>query len=260
MRSYAERREARIERLRDRAERARREAEAHRARAAAIAAVIPLGQPILVGHHSERRHRRDVERIERGFERAHEARQRAAELERRAAAAERNQAVSSDDPDAVGKLRAKLESIEAERALAVRVNKAVRAKDPRAALAALGLSEPLIAAALEPDPLGRRGIPSYRLTNLGAEARRLRARIAELEARAAAPVGEPQRIGEAVISEEENRVRVVFPSKPAAAVIAELKGAGFRWSPSAGAWQRHASEQAWAHARRIAGLAAVAGA
>ncbi|WP_132290495.1 DUF3560 domain-containing protein [Kribbella sp. VKM Ac-2568] len=30
---------------------------------------IPLGQPILVGHHSERRHRRDIERMDRLMQR-----------------------------------------------------------------------------------------------------------------------------------------------------------------------------------------------
>jgi 16S rRNA G1207 methylase RsmC len=42
---------------------------AHKA-VASIADGIPLGQPILVGHHSERRARRDAERIENGMRRA----------------------------------------------------------------------------------------------------------------------------------------------------------------------------------------------
>jgi len=47
----------------------RRGAEAHSARAAAetIMDGIPLGQPILVGHHSERRARRDAEKIDNGL-------------------------------------------------------------------------------------------------------------------------------------------------------------------------------------------------
>ena len=31
--------------------------------------MIPLGQPILVGHHSEKRHRRDLKRIDEHFAR-----------------------------------------------------------------------------------------------------------------------------------------------------------------------------------------------
>lgn len=50
----------------------RRSTEANDAREAvsAITDHIPLGQPILVGHHSERRARRDAERIEKGMRRA----------------------------------------------------------------------------------------------------------------------------------------------------------------------------------------------
>lgn len=50
----------------------KRAADSERAReaVAAIADGIPLGQPILVGHHSERHARRDAERIENGMRRA----------------------------------------------------------------------------------------------------------------------------------------------------------------------------------------------
>ena len=50
----------------------KREADAHQAHAAvdAIADGIPLGQPILVGHHSERHARKDAERIQNGMRRA----------------------------------------------------------------------------------------------------------------------------------------------------------------------------------------------
>jgi phospholipid N-methyltransferase len=46
------------------------EAEAARNAVAAIAENIPFGQPILVGHHSERRARKDAERIENGMRKA----------------------------------------------------------------------------------------------------------------------------------------------------------------------------------------------
>ena len=52
--------------------RGKRAQDAERARAgvAAIADGIPLGQPILVGHHSERHARRDAERIQNGMRKA----------------------------------------------------------------------------------------------------------------------------------------------------------------------------------------------
>lgn len=63
----------RAERLEGRADRAQVEGEAQYRRAKQIADAIPLGQPILVGHHSERRHRRDIARIQGGFGRAMES-------------------------------------------------------------------------------------------------------------------------------------------------------------------------------------------
>jgi len=66
-----------VDRAEERAERfeeyqAKRAADAVSARnaVAAIAGNIPLGQPILVGHHSERHARRDAQRIENGMRRA----------------------------------------------------------------------------------------------------------------------------------------------------------------------------------------------
>jgi uncharacterized protein DUF3560 len=68
--SLADRAEQRAERFEDYSE--KRGADAVRAReaVAAIADNIPLGQPILVGHHSERHARKDAERIENGMRRA----------------------------------------------------------------------------------------------------------------------------------------------------------------------------------------------
>lgn len=58
-----ERAEARADRLEERAEKKSGEAAAAWEAGRRIADGIPMGQPILVGHHSERRHRRDIERI-----------------------------------------------------------------------------------------------------------------------------------------------------------------------------------------------------
>lgn len=66
-----------VDRAEERAERfegysENREKDAQRAQSAVreIADGIPLGQPILVGHHSERRARKDAERIENGMRKA----------------------------------------------------------------------------------------------------------------------------------------------------------------------------------------------
>ena len=61
----AERGSARAERLQNRAERHEGTAQEHDLQSHRISDGIPMGQPILVGHHSQRRHERDLERIHR---------------------------------------------------------------------------------------------------------------------------------------------------------------------------------------------------
>lgn len=265
MRPYAERRAARIARLEERAAAKKDEAAAAFRRADQIANVIPMGQPILVGHHSERRHRKDIARIDNGMRRGFEANKEAAELERRAAAAASNTAISSDDPEAIDKLREKLVKLEAERARYKKINAAIRTTKLRAnkdgvaweplaiaALVELTITESLARDLVTPDFAGRIGIADYQMANIGAEVRRLERRIADLESRDARSCREPEVYGEIRVEESENRVRLYFPGKPAEAIRSRLKSAGFRWSPSEGAWQRMASEGAWFHARTIA--------
>jgi protein-L-isoaspartate O-methyltransferase len=68
--SLTDRAEAKAERLENLSE--RKLEQAHQARAAVdrIADGIPFGQPILVGHHSEKRARKDAERIQNGMRKA----------------------------------------------------------------------------------------------------------------------------------------------------------------------------------------------
>lgn len=65
-----DRAEERAERFDEYSEKRLEEANAARAAVDAITSGIPLGQPILVGHHSEKRARKDAERIENGIRRA----------------------------------------------------------------------------------------------------------------------------------------------------------------------------------------------
>lgn len=83
---------ARAERLAARATKKFAEANARRLAARGIADGMPFGEPIKVGHHSERAHRRAFERIEANDRASYAARDYAEELARRADAAERNEA------------------------------------------------------------------------------------------------------------------------------------------------------------------------
>lgn len=64
-----ERAEERADRFGDYSENRARDAKSAQSAVAAIADNIPFGQPILVGHHSERHARRDAEKIESGMRR-----------------------------------------------------------------------------------------------------------------------------------------------------------------------------------------------
>ncbi|KKL22828.1 hypothetical protein LCGC14_2431470, partial [marine sediment metagenome] len=68
--SLADRAEERAERFDGYSEKRGNEAEQARESVASIADNIPLGQPILVGHHSEKRARRDAQKIENGMRKA----------------------------------------------------------------------------------------------------------------------------------------------------------------------------------------------
>lgn len=68
--SLVDRAEQRADRFEDYSESRAADAERARDYVSSIADNIPLGQPILVGHHSERHARRDAEKIENGMRRA----------------------------------------------------------------------------------------------------------------------------------------------------------------------------------------------
>lgn len=93
-RTFAEAEAERVQQARVRAERSSKRAERAAARSAerremahGLAAAIPFGQPILVGHHSERRARRDQERIHTDMGKAIAEGERAAHWAGKAAAA-----------------------------------------------------------------------------------------------------------------------------------------------------------------------------
>jgi hypothetical protein len=246
--AYEAKLEARRERLLAAADKADRASQAAYERNRRIADMIPLGQPVLVGHHSEGRHRRDLKRMDDAMRRTVEEGQRAEELRSRAAAVGSG-GISSDDPEAIRKLRAELADLEALQERQKAANKAVRSKDPRAALAAQGVKPEYIEALLTPDFAGRIGFPSYVFSNRNGNMRRIRQRIKDLERRAAqAPAPERMVAGVRVVDNAElNRLQLYFPGKPDQETRSKLKSYGFRWSPTLGCWQAFRSSRAtWA--------------
>ena len=163
--------------------------------------------------------------------------------------------ISSDDPQAVEKLEAKLATLEKHQEMMKAANAAIRMKDPAkgdAKLAELGYTPEDIAKLREPDFCGRIGYPAYLLQNNNANIRRIRGRIEELKKRTEnTPEGWEFDGGRVVVNTAENRLQIIFDGKPNADIRTELKGEGFRWAPSQGAWQRQLTDNAMRAARRL---------
>lgn len=231
--------------------RERAEARAERAQAKAEAAGtafdtdpahhIPLGQPILVGHHSQRRHERDLERMHRKLGQAVAAQTQAE------AAADRAQnaggSIHVGDTDAVEALRARVEKLAAEHESALAHNRS----------GGNCITECWVC---ERDYQGQR-VPSFTLANSRNRVKHAREQLRKAEAQAEAAT-----LGEQVLAEGAGwelvrdpvaaRVRFVFDGKPDEPTRDLLKSRGFRWAPSVGAWQRQDTANGLADAKRLA--------
>lgn len=241
---FEERKEARIERHEQRAAKARAESEQTMNSAREMADGIPFGQPILVGHHSEKRDRNYRDKIQKKFRKGSELQSKAKHYEDKAKAAEGSTAISSDDPVAVVKLREKIERLEAYQTRMKTVNAAHRrfVKNPASLDKASNISDAdkqLIRNytpeySWEPNP-----VPPYALTNNNVNLRRCKKRLDELRATHNRETVEADHgVCKLVEDAEDNRVQLFFDGKPSEEVRRLLKSNGFRWARSVGAWQR----------------------
>ena len=229
------RRQARVERLRVRAEKKRQEGAGYMRRADSIASFIPPGQPILGGHHSEKRHRRDLERIDTSTRKGFESIKASERLEDRAVAAECNTAIFTEDPDSLSKLEQRIAELEKLQTLMKEVNKRIR---KGASLSDLGISPAREGELKKPDFLRRIGYPDYALKNNNANIRRLKLRLNSIAKAKSAPAPQDwEKDGIRVVENvEDNRVQIFFPGKPEEAIRTRLKSFGFRWSPFNVCW------------------------
>lgn len=242
MNIYEAKQAARKARLEERAAKTSAESANTYKRARSMGECIPFGQPILVGHHSEQRDRNFRNRIHNTYGKAFALQDKASHYADKAASVGTG-GISSDDPDAIEKLRTELANMEASQERMKAANKAIRTNKTKeaqiVALVAEGFTEDQAAEAVKPDFCGRVGFPSYSLSNNNANARRVKARIAELEKRSQRVSKEHEGKGYTYREDtEENRVMFVFPGKPDKETRELLKRHAFKWSPSRDAWVR----------------------
>ncbi|TXJ28082.1 MAG: DUF3560 domain-containing protein [Chitinophagaceae bacterium] len=217
-----------------------------------MASIIPLGQPILVGHHSEKRDRNYRNKIHNTFGKAFEAMDKAKYYADKAATIASNDAIFSDDPNALEKLKGKLAELQQGQAFMKEANKCIRKQDKAAFLQLHHATEALWEELNKSDSVHRKGYASFSLQNNNANIARIKKRISLLEAQSQLSTQEETINGvRLVVNVEANRVQLVFPGIPPEQQRKQLKQNGFRWSPSESAWQRHLTPAAFYIAKHL---------
>ena len=201
---YEERKEQRIERYKELSEKAKqRSIEYGNSNANRILQMTP-GQPIIIGHHSEKRHRRLIEKANNDIRKSIEFDDKSDYYANKAKGAIESKVIHADDPKAIEKLKDKLQRLENER-----------------------------------ESIKKREHSSYELTNIGARIRETKLRIKRLEEEENLQFPDIEfNGGKAIHNKEINRIQILFNNIPSIEIRNELKHNGFHWSRKEGAWQR----------------------
>lgn len=201
---YEERRKQRIERYKELSMKAQeRSSRYSNSNANRILQIAP-GQPILVGHHSEKKHRKLIKRAQDDIRKSIEEDNKSKFYKERVITAENSKVIYSDDPQAINKLKEKLERLENERA-------SIKAREHS----------------------------TWELTNIGATIRETKKRIERLEKLDNIDFKEINlENGKVIHNKEINRIQFLFDNIPDEEIRKTLKSHGFRWSRYEKAWQR----------------------
>ena len=200
---YQERNQKIIENYEEKAER-NSIASKERARKGSQILEAMNGQPLLLGHHSEGRHRADLKRIDNNFRKANELEEKSNYYTDKAESAKNNNSISSDDPEAIKKLKEQLYALEKLR-----------------------------------EEVKKQEHTTYELNYISADIRRVKARIEELEELEKLEFKAIKLTNGVIIrNQEKNRIQILFDEIPEAEVREKLKKRGFKWARTDKAWQR----------------------
>ena len=262
MNDYEQRKQDRIDRYLEKAGKARAESSALSQQAHTMLSAIPPGQPMLPDHYSYKSDKRYRDRIDTKMRQSIFADEKADYYEGKARAAANNRAISSDDPDAVQKLQEKLTALEKLQAKMKTTNAYYRKHQTCRGCEGITDEE---AARL--DQRVKDGYswetapyPAYALSNNNQEIHRIKKRLETLtQNREVGFQGWEFDGGKVVANDDKNRLQIFFDEIPPAEVREALKGHGFRWARSEGAWQRQLSSNAIYAARHIAAIRPIDG-
>jgi hypothetical protein len=202
-----------------------------------IADGIPFGQPILVGHHSERHARADQDRIHSNMSKACELQSLAEHHISKAGGLsdQLDRAIFSDDSNATEALEARIADNEAKRDTMKLINKLYKKGDV-AGLLTLGIELEALKAKLAAAGSYWGSAPHlpYEMTNLGARIRTDKERLQQIKSSqesAAKAEASPNGIMiEHCTGNSSEYVRVTFAEKPDREILDALKAAGFWWA------------------------------
>jgi hypothetical protein len=177
--------------------------------------------------------------------------------------------IYSDDPEALKKLEEKLEVLEKRREDMKLINKQYRKAVKMAEVDESGnvadhlgifMEEAgrklphdtcvkLVATVERGHSWEKQPYPSYTMTNLGANIRTVKKRIANVKQVATEETSEYTLNSVRVLDNcEDHRLQLFFEGKPEQEIRTKLKQSGFRWSPTNEAWQsyrgRHQNDRA----------------
>lgn len=254
---YEERQQNRLDRYEALADKATVKSTVLATRSNQMAECIPFGQPILVGHHSEKRDRNFRSKIHSIMGKSVQEMKKAEYYQNKADSVGKG-GISSDDPNAIENLKSKLEKLQQAQELMKKANKLIKKFPEHNArlegLIELGFSKEKAIDVLNPK-YGSIGFASYSLQNNNAEINRLKKRIAELQTLENRTSNEVENdLYKYTECKIENRCMFIFDGKPTEEIRQILKSNGFKWSPSRGAWVRQLNANGIYASKRVISL------
>lgn len=200
---------------------------------------IPFGQPILVGHHSEGRHRAALKRSDNNMRAAVESHEMAQRHSSVAASLQiaLDTSIYSDDTDAVEALEKRIAEREAESERMRLVNKAHAKfmKTGKLDEALTAAEKVLVQTYKPPYSFEPRPYPPYKLSNLRGRITADKKRLEVIKRRNARSERAAQ-AGGCVVEKSASgeHCQVTFAEKPDRSVLVALRSAGFHFS--GGSW------------------------
>lgn len=151
--------------------------------------------------------------------------------------------ISSEDPKAIELLTEKLEKLEKQREEMKAINKDFKQAKGEASKMKIipeHQREKIIAMVANAPSYEKAVYPAWAISNLGANIRTVKQRIAKLVVVAKEETSEYTVNGVRVVDNcEEFRLQLFFDDKPEPEIRTRLKSNGFRWTPSKECWQSY---------------------